>query len=570
VSDAIRADNVDEGSPGKTIIPPVSLRLSRTTTWSGLETKSVYTPADVTGDYEDKLGDPGEYPFTRGSFPKMYRSRMWTLRNIVGYGTAADTRRGIELARKAGQAGFNVVPDVVSGVGTDPDHPVMRTEVGLDGCSLACVDDLEVLLDGIDPTETDVAWHYTYNLYPMAIAHARRHGYDLTKLQGSHQPDHLKYNLDGGGDKFMAPARSHRMAVDTIEYAVRHTPKWALGFPQMYNIRERGITPATEIALGLAMVASTFEDLVARGVSVDEVAPSLAWVSAVDVDVFEEVAKFRALRRMWARMVKDRFGGSDPRGMRLRIAVHTSGRSLVYQQPLNNLTRTALETFAAVAGGVQSVEACTYDEPVGIPTHEARELAIRQQLILAHEVGAARTADPFGGSYYVEALTDQLEAEALAIQATLEERGLVKSVADGYLESVMDEYNFRREEEIAAGERIIIGLNSFVPENEPEPRRFSFDAAPVRDYINEFAAKKARRNPERLGAAVGALFDAARSGINLIPDMVEAFDADATVGEVSGILRLADGMPYDPYLVIDSPFDLERRLYVGEVTPAGR
>jgi methylmalonyl-CoA mutase N-terminal domain/subunit len=318
------------------------------------------------------------------------------------------------------------------------------------------------------------------------------------------------------------------------------------------------------------MVASTFEDLIARGVSVDEVAPSLAWVSAVDVDVFEEVAKFRALRRMWARMIKDRFGGSDPRGMRLRIAVHTSGRSLVYQQPLNNLTRTALETFAAVAGGVQSVEACTYDEPVGIPTHEARELAIRQQLILAHEVGAARTADPFGGSYYVEALTDQLEAEALAIQATLEERGLVKSVADGYLESVMDEYNFRREEEIAAGERIIIGLNSFVPENEPEPRRFSFDAAPVRDYINEFAAKKARRNPERLGAAVRALFDAARSGTNLIPDMVDAFDADATVGEVSGVLRLADGMPYDPYHVIDSPFDLERRLYVGADALAGR
>jgi methylmalonyl-CoA mutase N-terminal domain/subunit len=524
----------------------------------------------VTGDYEDKLGDPGEYPYTRGSFPKMYRSRMWTLRNIVGYGTAADTRRGIDLARKAGQAGFNVVPDVVSGVGTDPDHPVMRSEVGLDGCSLACVDDLEVLLDGIDPTETDVAWHYTYNLYPMAIAHARRHGYDMARLQGSHQPDHLKYNLDGGGDKFMSPAMSHRMAVDTIEYSVRNTPRWALGFPQMYNIRERGITPATEIGLGLAMVATTFQELIDRGVSVDEVAPSLAWVSAVDVDVFEEVAKFRALRRMWARMVRDRFGGSDPRGMRLRIAVHTSGRSLVYQQPLNNLTRTALETFAAIAGGVQSVEACTYDEPISIPTHEARELAIRQQLILAHEVGAARTADPFGGSYYVESLTDQLEYEASAIQAKLEERGLVRSVSDGYLESVMDEYNFRREEEIAAGERIIIGLNSFVPENEPEPRRFSFDPAPVRDYIEAFAAKKARRDPERLGAAVGTLFDAARGGKNLIPEMVNAFDADATVGEVSGILRLADGMPYDPYLMIESPFDLERRLYRSEDRLAGR
>lgn len=555
-----------ESAPGKTIIPPVSLRLSRTQSWSDIETKSVYTPKDVTGDYAEKLGNPGEYPFTRGSFPEMYRSRMWTLRNIVGYGTAADTRRGIEMARKAGQAGFNVVLDCVSGIGVDPDHPALLPEVGLDGCSIAHIDDLDVLLDGIDPTETDVAWHATHHIYPLMVAFAKRNGYDVSKLQGSHMPDYLKYNLDGGGEKFMSPALSHRMAIDTIEYAVKNTPKWALGYPQVYNLRERGMTPATEIALGLTIAATTFTELAERGVSVDDVAPSLAWVSAVDVDVYEEVAKFRAMRRMWARMVKERFGGQNPRGMRLRIAVHTSGRSLVYQQPLNNLTRTAIETFAAIAGGVQSVETCTYDEPIGIPTHEARELAIRQQLILAHEVGAARTADPLGGSYYIEWLTDRIEEDAMRMQADLEARGLVKSVADGYLESLMDEYNLGRQEEIESGERIIIGVNSFVPENEPESQRFSFDAAPVRDYIEDFKAKKGRRDPNVLGGAMKMVVDALKNGENAQSTMVDAFLAGATVGEMSGMLRLSVGMPYDPYMVLDNPFDLERGIYLGERT----
>ncbi|KAA9164514.1 methylmalonyl-CoA mutase [Amycolatopsis acidicola] len=553
------------GPGGKTIIPPVSLKLSRTTTWSDIETKPVYKPEDTTGTYEEKLGNPGEYPFTRGSFPQMYRSRMWTLRNIVGYGTAADTREGIEMARRAGQAGFNVVLDTVSGIGVDPDHPALEAEVGLDGCSIGHLDDLDVLFDGIDPTETDVAWHATHNIYPLMVAFAKQKGYDLAKLQGSHMPDYLKYNLDGGGEKFMSPELSHRMAIDTVEYAVRNTPKWALGYPQVYNIRERGITPATEIALGLAIAATTFQDLAERGLSVDEIAPSMAWVSTSDIDFFEEVAKFRALRRMWARMVKERFGGTNPRAMRLRIAVHTSGRSLVYQQPLNNLTRTAIETLAALAGGVQSVETCTYDEPVSIPTHEARELSIRQQLILAHEVGAARTADPLGGSYYVEWLTDKLEEDALAIQVKLEEKGIVKSVEDGSFEALMDEYNLKRQEEIDNGERILIGVNAFVPESEPEPQRFTFDGAPVKDYVQEFRAKKARRDLPRLVARMRDVFDSVRDGRNTQPAMVEAFLAGATVGEMSGVLRQASGMQYDPYLVLESPFDFERARYLEHV-----
>ena len=389
-------------------IGDVSVRLSRTQTLSGIETEPYYGPGERSAEYDEKLGDPGEYPFTRGAFPQMYRSRMWTLRNIVGYGSPEDTAEGIDHAIKLGSAAVDVVFDVVSTQGLDPDHPVLRDDVGLDGASVSSLNDLDRLLRNIDVTKTDVAWHITYMIYPMVVAHARRHGLDLRELHGSHMPDYLRLNLDGGGQKFCSPAFGQRLGADTLEFATLNTPRWASGIPQAYNLRERGCTPAMEIAIGLAIIRTTFGDLAQRGLSLEEVAARMAWVSIADIDLFEEVAKYRALRRMWARMMKEEFGAQSERTMRLRIACHTSGRSLIYQQPLNNLTRAAMETLAAILGGVQSVETCTYDEPIGIPTPEARELATRTQLILAHEVGAARTADPLGGSYYVEALTDEV------------------------------------------------------------------------------------------------------------------------------------------------------------------
>jgi methylmalonyl-CoA mutase N-terminal domain/subunit len=241
---------------------------------------------------------------------------------------------------------------------------------------------------------TDVAWHSTMMIYPMVVAMATKQGKDLSRLQGSHMPDHLQLRLGGWGESIVPAGLGHRTTVDCIEYSVRHTPRWALGCPQAYDLRERGLSAAGEIAVGMAIVNLTITDLTARGLHIDRVAPSFAWVSAVDVDLFEEIAKFRALRRVWARTMKERFGAQDTRSMRLRVACHTSGRSLVYQQPLNNLSRAAVQTLAAILGGVQSVETCTFDEPICIPTEEARELATRTQQILAHEVGAARTADP--------------------------------------------------------------------------------------------------------------------------------------------------------------------------------
>jgi methylmalonyl-CoA mutase N-terminal domain/subunit len=536
----------------------VSVRLSRTLTWGGLETNSVYGPDDLVGfDPERDLGRPGQYPFTRGSYPDMYRARMWTLRNIVGYGAPEDTRDGIRRALEAGSAGINIVVDAISQEAVDPDHPLVETQVGQEGCSVPSLRDLERLLEGIDVTATDVAWHSTMMIYPLVAALVRKQGRSLSKLQGSHMPDHLGLTLAGWGETIMPPELGHRTAVDCLEFSARHSPRWALGMPQGYDLRERGCTPAAEIAIGMAIVNQTLSDLAARGVGVDEVAPSMAWVSTADIDLFEEVAKFRALRRIWARTMRHRFNAESPRSLQLRIACHTSGRSLTYQQPLNNLTRAAIETLAALLGGVQAVETCTYDEPISIPTHEARELATRTQQILAHEVGAARTSDPLGGSWYVESLTNRVEHDALGLLDMIEQIGVVKAVQDGTIEQLMDDYNVQLRRELDTGERIVVGVNRFAPAEDPAPRRFTFDRGRVESHVRRFVEMKQARDQQRLEERLRDLYRVARQRENSHPAMIDALLADGTIGEVWGTVRAAHGYSYDPFRAVAPPCDYE-------------
>lgn len=541
--------------PAQPDVADESVRLSRTASWGGLDIEASYGPAEPDEKYRSALGDPGDYPYARGSYPKMYRSRMWTLRNIVGYGTPADTRDGLRIAREAGSPGYDIVLDTLSQEAIDPDHPSFRADVGMEGCSIGCVADLEALLDGIDITETDIAWHSTVLLYPMLVAMAQRQGIDVSKVQGSHMPDHMQLNLTGYGERVMPARLARRATVDILEYASAKSPKWACGFPQAYNLRERGLTPVQEIAVGMAIVNQAFSDLAERGVSADQVAPTLAWVSTADIDLFEEVAKFRALRRTWARTLKERFGAVDPRSLRLRIACHTSGRALTYQQPLNNLARATVQSLAAILGGVQSLEACTWDEPISIPTHEARELATRTQQILAHEAGVARTADPLGGSWYVESLTDQIESEALALLDQIEERGLDLAVESGWLEGLMDEVNAVREAEMATGERILVGVNAFAHDNEPTPGRFSFDTSATQEHVDAFIRRKETRDQQLLHDRLRALRTRAEAGENCIQEMVDAFVVDATMSEVWGTFRQALGFSYDPFNVLSSPLD---------------
>jgi methylmalonyl-CoA mutase N-terminal domain/subunit len=555
----MKSDDIDSASRPQADIAAqledVSVKLSRTKTWSGIETQASYGPADVADlDYQRDLGDPGQYPYTRGAYPQMYRSRMWTLRNIVGYGAPEDTREGISRALEMGTAGINIVLDTLTQEAIDADHPALSADAGQEGCSLPMVGDLEILLQGIDVTKTDVAWHSTMMIYPMVVAMATRQGKDLSKLQGSHMPDHLQLRLAGWSEAIMPAGLGHRTTVDCIEYSARHSPRWALGCPQAYDLRERGMTASGEIAIGMAIVNQTLADLAARGVHVDQVAPSMAWVSTADVDLFEEVAKFRALRRVWARTMKERFGSTDPRSQRLRVACHTSGRSLVYQQPLNNLSRAAVQTLAALLGGVQSVETCTYDEPICIPTEEARELATRTQQILAHEIGAARTADPLGGSWYVESLTDQVEAQALALLARIEGIGLIKAIEDGTVEGLMDDYNYRHQRELETQERIVVGVNKFKPKTPSLPKRFSFDPSRMTAHLERFKQRKAGRNASTLAQKIGDVYRAAQRRDNSHQAMIDALVADATIGEVWGTVRVAHGLPYDPFRAMESPF----------------
>lgn len=534
------------------------VKLSRTRSWGGIEVEPSYGPAKRDNAYEAKLGDPGEYPYTRGAYPQMYRSRMWTLRNIVGYGAPEDTREGLEKVIAAGGNGINVVVDPPTNQGIDPDHPAVGPEIGLEGCSLPTMRDMARLVEGVDLSKIDTAWHWATTAYALAAAVHTSRGQSLATLQGSNMPDMLTQTLSGWGQNVVPAAFGHRNAVDQIEFCAANSPKWALGMPQAYDLRERGLSPAGEIAVGMAIIIKTMEDLAARGMSVAKAAGSIAWISISDIDFFEEVAKFRALRRFWARTMKERFGVTEQRALRLRIACHTSGKSLVYKQPLNNLTRTAIQSLAAICGGVQSLEACTYDEPVSVPTHEARDLAIRQQQILANESGAARVADPLGGSWYIESLTDAVEAEAIELLAKIEKAGVIEAITSGYIERLMDEYNLTAQRELDADERIVVGLNKFVPENDPAPTRFTFDPANTRIHLRRFSELKQQRDRASWEAALRHLYNRAHSGANSTQALIDALIADVTIGEAWGTLRVANGYTYDPYGALEAPIHYAR------------
>ena len=558
-----KSEDATEGQPpretsGVSRIENLTLKLKRTRTNSGLDTQPFYRPEDAGFDYDRDLGDPGQYPYTRGSYEQMYRSRMWTLRNIVGYGAPEDTRDGWEKTLAAGGTGLDCVVDSLTQHATDPDHPAFHKEVGLEGCSLPTVRDVEILTRGIDPTKVDIAWHWAILSYPMAAAAALRGGYDLARLQGSNMPDYLKLSISGYSE-LMPPEMGHKVLVDLLEVSCVQSPRWTSGFPQSYDFREAGVTAPTELGVFFAIAIRTFEDVIARGkLTTDDIAPHLAWVASADIDFFEEIAKFRAMRRMWARIMKERFGAQNPKSMRLRIACHTSGRSLVYKQPLNNLARVAIESVAALLGGVQSLEACTYDEPVSVPTPEARELATRTQQIIAEEVGAARVADPLGGSYFIEALTNRVEAEAYRVMERIEEQGgILEAIKSGWVEGLVDSYNYEVHKELEKKERIVIGLNDFVPEDDPPTRRFSFDRRNVENHIRRFTQLKEQRDFLTLNQRIRDLYATARNGGNATQAMIDALLADGSIGEVWGTVRMAHGHSYDLFRTIETPFDLK-------------
>ncbi len=533
-----------------------------TRTWSGYDVKEIYTPQDRKNEnYAKNIGDAGEFPFTRGIHRNMFRGRYWTRREVVGIGSPADTHERAAYCFEQGGSGLNTIADVTYEMGLDPDHPWAQNEVGLTGVNIASVRDMETLVGDI-PLDK-VSWSLI-TASPAAavtmaqyISVAQKKGYDIASLRGSVQNDpvHFRYC----GFKPACPLDlSIKLATDVMEFCTQNMPKWYYTTVNMYDLREQGITAAQEVAFGFGIAKCYIDELLRRGLDIDAFAPRFTFYVSCHTDFFEEIAKIRAARRMWAKLMKEEYGAKDPRSMQFRFAVHTAGCSLIPQQPLNNLVRISFEALAAVLGGVQSLHCCSYDEPMCLPTEKGHLQALRTQQIIAYETGVTNVADPLGGSYYVESLTDKLEEEALKIMQQVDDMGgIEEAIRTEWLDRQFDTEAVTRQKEIDNGDKLIVGVNIF--SSEPETSTpLGVQRVPehsARQQIEDVVKLKKNRDVTKLADAINRLRDDAAENRNTIPAMIEASNALATTAEIIGTVREVYGYTYDPLDKIESPFN---------------
>jgi len=533
-----------------------------TRTWSGYQVKEIYTPKDRAKQvYEKEIGDAGEFPFTRGIHRDMFRGRFWTRREVVGIGSPADTHERAAFCFEQGGSGLNTIADVTYEMGLDPDHPWAQNEVGLTGVNISSIKDMEILVGDI-PLDR-VSWSLI-TASPTAaatmaqyVAVAQDKGYDIGILRGSIQNDPIHFRYCG-----FRPAcpldLSIKLGSDVMEYCTKNMPKWYYTTVNMYDLREQGITAPQEVAFGFGIAMCYIDELLRRGLHIDEFAPRFTFYVSAHIDFFEEIAKIRAARRMWARLMKDKYGAKDPRSMQFRFAVHTAGCSLVPQQPLNNLVRISFEALAAVLGGVQSLHCCSYDEPMCLPTEKGHLQALRTQQIIAYETGVTNVADPLGGSYFVESLTDKLEEEALKIMKQVDEMGgMEEAIRREWLDRQFNEEGVRRQKELDRGDKLVVGVNIFTSEPETATplgvQRIPEHSA--RQQIEDVKRLKQIRDTRKVSEAIKRLRDDAAEAQNTIPAMIEATKAYATTAELLGTVRQVYGYSYDPMNVIESPFN---------------
>lgn len=532
-----------------------------TRTWSGYDVKEIYTPLDRNGEsYEKDIGDAGEYPFTRGLHRNMFRGRYWTRREVVGIGSPADTHERAAYCFQNGATGLNTIADVTYEMGLDADHPWAQNEVGLTGVNISHIQDMETLVGDIplDKVSWSLITASTAAAPTMAqyVAVARDKGYDISKLRGSIQNDPIHFRYCG-----FRPAcpldLSIKLGSDVMEFCTREMPKWYYTTVNMYDLREQGITAPQEIAYGFGIAMCYIDELIRRGLDIDDFAPRFTFYVSCHIDLFEELAKIRAARRMWARLMKEKYGAKNPRSMQFRFAVHTAGCSLIPQQPLNNLVRIAFEALTAVLGGVQSLHCCSYDEPMCLPTEKGHLQALRTQQIIAYETGVTNVADPLGGSYYVESLTDKMEEEALLYMKEVEDLGgMEEAIRTEWLDHRFEQEAVKRQKEVDDLEKLVVGVNVFTSEPEKTTplgvQRISKTSA--KSQIDGVKRLKMARDPNRWKEAVARLRDDAAEGKNTIPAMVEATKAFATTGEMLGAVREVFGYSFDPMNILDSPF----------------
>ena len=514
-------------------------------TSSGTEIRDLYTPADVAGLDEDRdLGRPGEFPFTRGVQPTMYRGRFWTMRQYAGFATAAETNERFRYLLEQGQTGLSVAFDLPTQMGYDSDAPEAVGEVGRVGVPISSLADMETLFQGI-PLER-VSTSMTINstaaiLLALYVAAAERQGAPRSALSGTTQNDILKEYI-ARGTWIYPPRPSMRLVTDIFEFSSRELPRWNTISISGYHMREAGATAAQELAFTLADAIAYVEAAIERGLDVDDFAGRLSFFFAAWSELFEEVAKFRAARRMWARIVRDRFGSHNPRSQMCRFHVQTAGSSLTAQSIDNNVVRTTVQALAAVLGGAQSLHTNARDEALALPTAEAARLALRTQQILANEAGVTDTPDPLGGSYYVEALTDALERAALDYLAEIEALGgTLAALEGGFQQRQIQESAYQVQAAIERGDQVVVGVNKFRDEVGLTPPTQKIDPEGERRQVEGLRRVRAERDPAAWAAALGRLEAAARGADNLLPPMIEAVKAHATVGEISDRLRTVWG-----------------------------
>ncbi|HVP27144.1 MAG TPA: methylmalonyl-CoA mutase family protein [Candidatus Bathyarchaeia archaeon] len=509
---------------------------------SDIPVNRLYTPVDgADWDYIQKLGFPGEYPLTRGVYPTMYRARFWTMRQYAGFGTAEQTNKRFKYLLEHGQTGLSVAFDFPTQVGYDCDHPMALGEVGKVGVSASSLRDMEVLFDGIplDKVTTSMTINAPANvLLAMYAAVGQKQGVEQSRLGGTVQNDVLKEYVARGMYIF-PPKPSMRMVTDIFEYCSQHMPQWNTISISGYHIREAGSTAVQEVAFTFANAIAYVQASIDRGLDLDKFAGRLSFFFAAHSNFFEEIAKFRAARRLWARIMRERFGAKSLNSWMLRFHTQTSGVSLTAQQPYNNVVRVALQALSAVLGGTQSLHTNSFDEAYALPSEQAVMVALRTQQLIAYESGVVDTVDPLGGSYYVECLTDEIEEK---VEKYIEQvdgmGGAVAAIEKGFMQREITESAYRFQKEVEAKKRVVVGVNDFVSEEEVPMKLLQIDPAVEKKLVAQLGEVKQRRNKTRVDEALSELRRAAeQENVNLMPLILEAVKEYATLGEICGALR---------------------------------
>jgi methylmalonyl-CoA mutase, N-terminal domain len=518
------------------------------TTDSGIEIQPVYEPGSLGADLEARLGRPGEYPFTRGVYSGMYRKRLWTMRQYAGFGSAQETNARFRYLLGAGQTGLSVAFDLPTQMGYDSDHPKAQAEVGRVGVAIDSLADMELLLEGIPLDEVSTSMTINATAAILLLLYqlvAEKQGVSPDKITGTTQNDILK-EYTARGTYIYPPRPSMRIITDLFAYCRDELPKWNTISISGYHMREAGSTAVQEVAFTIADGIAYVQSALDAGLAVDEFAPRLSFFFACHMNFLEEVAKFRAARRLWARVMKERFGANDPKSLMLRFHTQTGGATLTAQQPENNIVRTALEALAAVLGGTQSLHTNSFDEALALPSEKAARIALRTQQVIGYESGVADAADPLGGSWMIESLTDEIEAKAREYLDRIDQMGgAVEAIESGWMKEEIEESAFRINQAVEGGERVVVGVNRFELDQEEPVDLHSLDPDLQQAQVQRLDRLRSERDQAEVDAALKELEEAARGTDNVLYPMKQALAAYATLGEVSDVLRGVFG-EYEP------------------------